>query len=124
MTGPPDRIGQPARNCGIVPPMLPSSLSTVLHRRVRPWLVSVTTALLTWAAPALAAQTAPAGPARAAPPAAPTRCPADPAPASAEQVQAQTRDRGILWTLTRDGHTSYLHASLHLGRPAWAAPGW
>lgn len=117
MAGPLDRIGQSARNCGIVPPMLPSSLSTVLPRRVRPWLVSLTTALLSWATPALAAQAAPS------PPAASPRCAADPAPASAEQIQAQTRDRGILWTLTRDGHTSYLHASLHLGRPAWAAPG-
>jgi uncharacterized protein len=34
-----------------------------------------------------------------------------------------TARAAALWTLTRDGHTSYLHASLHLGRPAWTAPG-
>ncbi len=80
------------------------------------------TALMTWTLPAQAAQVAQT--AKEAPTSA-TRCPADlaPAPVPSDQLQAQAKDRGILWTLTRDGHTSYLHASLHLGRPAWAAPG-
>jgi uncharacterized protein len=64
------------------------------------------------------------GTARAAAPAtAPAACPTEPAPIPQDQAEAQAKDRGILWTLTRDGHTSYLHASLHLGRPAWTAPG-
>ncbi|WAC73837.1 TraB/GumN family protein [Roseateles sp. SL47] len=54
---------------------------------------------------------------------APAACPTEPAPIPQDQAEAQAKDRGILWTLTRDGHTSYLHASLHLGRPAWTAPG-
>lgn len=55
-------------------------------------------------------------------PAAPS-CPTEPAAVSQADADAQARDRGILWTITRDGHTSYLHASLHLGRPAWISPG-
>lgn len=90
-------------------PFLPAA-----HRRVRTLMVVLGTALMTWTLPAHAAP--PAGPADA-------RCPADLAPVPPAQVQAQAKDRGILWTLTRDGHTSYLHASLHLGRPGWAAPG-
>ncbi|MDH0863721.1 TraB/GumN family protein [Mitsuaria sp. GD03876] len=57
--------------------------------------------------------------------AAPTRpsCPPEPAPLSAERLAAQAKDRGLMWTLRRDGRTSYLYASLHVGRPTWAAPG-
>ena len=29
----------------------------------------------------------------------------------------------MLWRLQRDGRTSYLYGTLHLGRPAWAQPG-
>lgn len=64
--------------------------------------------------------------ARAAPPAEPPPrkdCPAEPAPLPPERLAASARDRGLLWSIERDGRTSYLYASLHLGRPAWAAPG-
>lgn len=54
---------------------------------------------------------------------APVACPVEPAALTPQQAQAQARDRGLLWRLTRDGRSSYLHASLHLGKPAWAAPG-
>ncbi|WP_158218915.1 TraB/GumN family protein [Roseateles aquatilis] len=50
-------------------------------------------------------------------------CPPEPAPLPAEQLAAKARDRGLMWTLRRDGRTSYLYASLHVGKPAWAAPG-
>lgn len=50
-------------------------------------------------------------------------CPPEPAPLPAEQLAAQARDRGLMWTLRRDGRTSYLYASLHIGKPSWAAPG-
>jgi uncharacterized protein YbaP (TraB family) len=36
---------------------------------------------------------------------------------------AQARDRGVLWRLTRGGHSSYLYGSLHVGRADWAYPG-
>jgi uncharacterized protein YbaP (TraB family) len=43
---------------------------------------------------------------------------------SAEQLQAaQRQDRGLLWTLQRDGRTSYLYGTLHVGRPEWMTPG-
>jgi hypothetical protein len=29
------------------------------------------------------------------------------------------RDRGLLWRLSRDGRTSYLYGTLHIGKPAW-----
>ncbi len=32
-------------------------------------------------------------------------------------------DRGVLWRLQRDGRTSYLYGTLHVGRPAWQKPG-
>lgn len=37
-------------------------------------------------------------------------------------VQANTaaeRDRGLLWRVTRDGRTSWLFGTLHVGKPAW-----
>ena len=37
-------------------------------------------------------------------------------------VQATTtpeRDRGLLWRLTRDGRSSFLYGTLHVGKPAW-----
>ena len=37
-------------------------------------------------------------------------------------VQATTtpeRDRGLLWRLTRDGRSSFLFGTLHVGKPAW-----
>ncbi|MDE2148160.1 MAG: TraB/GumN family protein [Burkholderiales bacterium] len=41
-------------------------------------------------------------------------CPPQVAPAP-----AVARDRGLLWRLTRDGHTSWLFGTLHVGKPAW-----
>ena len=37
-------------------------------------------------------------------------------------MQAATgpdRDRGLLWRLTRDGRSSWLYGTLHVGKPAW-----
>jgi uncharacterized protein YbaP (TraB family) len=37
-------------------------------------------------------------------------------------VQASTapeRDRGLLWRITRDGRSSWLYGTLHVGKPAW-----
>jgi uncharacterized protein YbaP (TraB family) len=43
---------------------------------------------------------------------------------SAEQLQAALgQDRGLLWTLKRDGRTAYLYGTLHVGRPEWMTPG-
>lgn len=55
-----------------------------------------------------------------------TDCPPAPqiptAAQSAELAQAAT-DRGFLWRLSRDGRSSYLYGSLHIGRAAWLFPG-
>ncbi|MFO1228524.1 TraB/GumN family protein [Roseateles sp.] len=53
-------------------------------------------------------------------------CPPPSVVPTAEQQQAWARsatDRGPLWRLTRDGRSSYLYGSLHVGRPEWSAPG-
>ncbi len=53
-------------------------------------------------------------------------CP-PPLPAlTAAQQQSAARaapDRGFLWTLQRDGRTSYLYGTLHVGKPTWTLPG-
>ncbi len=66
----------------------------------------------------LAAGLAAAGLAGAAPD--PAACP----PAvQASATPAPARDRGPLWRLQRDGRTSYLYGTVHVGRPDWATPG-
>lgn len=97
--------------CGIVPAMLNPSPSRLLRGVLRHVATFSLAALALLAGvPALAA------PAKAS-------CPPEPAPLSAERLAAQAKDRGVMWTLRRDGRTSYLYASLHVGRPNWAAPG-
>lgn len=53
-------------------------------------------------------------------------CPPAPALPSAEQSAAWAAgapDRGLLWRISRGGHSSYLFGSLHVGKAAWAYPG-
>lgn len=60
-----------------------------------------------------------AGPARAG-------CPPTLAPPTAAQVAqwAPTApDRGMLWRISRGGHSSYLFGSLHVGKRDWVVPG-
>lgn len=55
-----------------------------------------------------------------------TDCPPVPQPPTQEQLAEgfrNAKDRGAMWTLTRDGRTSYLFGTLHVGRMAWAFPG-
>lgn len=51
-------------------------------------------------------------------------------PPSAETVQqavaraaAAPRDRGLLWRLDKDGRTSWLYGTMHVGRLDWLVPG-
>jgi uncharacterized protein YbaP (TraB family) len=37
--------------------------------------------------------------------------------------QAKPTDHGVLWRISRDGRTSYLYGTLHLGRSEWLIPG-
>jgi len=111
---------------GIVPamliPLLFRWLARLRHVARRAMLLPLTLALLLGAAAQAASAAPPATPPAAA--SAPkANCPAEPAPLPAARLAAQAKDRGLMWTLRRDGRTSYLYASLHVGRPAWAAPG-
>jgi uncharacterized protein YbaP (TraB family) len=71
-------------------------------RRLRQALAAALLALA--AVPALAQ-----APAAACPPA---------LPPTGETARAAP-DRGLLWRITRDGRSSYLYGTLHVGRPAW-----
>jgi len=51
---------------------------------------------------------------------------ADPAQPSVEAIQAATRaarDHGYLWRASKDGHTSFLYGTIHVGRLEWMFPG-
>lgn len=48
-----------------------------------------------------------------------TACPPVIAAPPASAPSAGERDRGLLWRITRDGHTSHLFGTLHVGKPAW-----
>lgn len=57
---------------------------------------------------------------------APAACPpVATAPSATRQVQAErsARDRGLLWQVTRDGRTSWLYGTIHIGRYEWTVPG-
>jgi len=57
---------------------------------------------------------------------APAACPPQMQPPTADEVQAaqqRARDRGALWRITRDGHSSYLYGTIHVGKLDWAIPG-
>ena len=82
-----------------------------LVARLRPWLLLALVALLLGVA---------ARPARAA------LCAAALPTPSAELVakaQQQTRNRGFLWRITKNGHASYLYGTLHVGKLEWMFPG-
>lgn len=53
-------------------------------------------------------------------------CPPVARPLTPQQAEAgirQARDRGVLWKLERDGRTSWLFGTLHIGRMEWVFPG-
>ncbi|MBL8328862.1 MAG: TraB/GumN family protein [Rubrivivax sp.] len=56
----------------------------------------------------------------------PRACPPVARQPSAEQIQAAqaaARDRGFLWRISKDGRSSYLYGTIHLGKLDWAVPG-
>jgi uncharacterized protein YbaP (TraB family) len=57
---------------------------------------------------------------------APASCPPAaqlPGPAQIEAGLAHARARGFLWRLSKEGRTSYLYGTIHLGRMDWIFPG-
>jgi hypothetical protein len=58
--------------------------------------------------------------------AAPAACPPPTQVPSAAQVQAAqqaAQDRGFLWSISKDGRSSWLFGTMHLGRLEWLFPG-
>jgi uncharacterized protein YbaP (TraB family) len=47
----------------------------------------------------------------------------DPTPEQVPKLMEAARDRGMLWRLTKDGRTSHLYGTLHVGRLEWLFPG-
>ncbi len=45
--------------------------------------------------------------------------PACPPPLPTQAGTAPERDVGLLWRITRDGRSSWLYGTLHVGKPAW-----
>src|SRR5687767_2783013 len=59
-------------------------------------------------------------------PAAPLVCPPVAQAPTSEQLQAaqrDARDRGFLWRISKQGRSSYLFGTLHLGRMPWVFAG-
>ena len=62
----------------------------------------------------------------AAPSQAKESCPAPlqpPTQAQMAEFMKASKDRGALWTIEKDGRTSYLYGTIHLGRLEWMFPG-
>lgn len=96
-------------------PLSPSWLTCA--RRATAWLPL---AVMLWAAWLLPGATA-----QAQRPQAPVCPPQATAPTTSDMVKARqmATDRGLLWRITRDGHSSWLYGTLHVGRAPWFAPG-
>jgi len=55
-------------------------------------------------------------------------CPSTPAipdlsPAALERAMRQAVDRGLLWRIDKDGRSSWLYGTMHLGKAEWVVPG-
>lgn len=52
-------------------------------------------------------------------------CPPAPSPSAEAVARAseQARDRGFLWRIRKDGRSSWLYGTLHVGRLEWVFPG-
>jgi uncharacterized protein len=53
-------------------------------------------------------------------------CPPQPSPPTPQQMQeamARAQDRGFLWRISKDGRTSHLFGTIHVGKLEWAVPG-
>ncbi|WP_028456097.1 TraB/GumN family protein [Chitinilyticum litopenaei] len=52
-------------------------------------------------------------------------CPTTANPSAAEwkALPAKARDHGLLWKISKGGHSSWLYGTLHVGKPQWFFPG-
>jgi hypothetical protein len=92
--------------------------------RARLWLLVLASLCCSGAAHAAEATATREEPASAA--ATGAACPPTPQTPSAEQIQAaqrDTRDRGFLWRISKQGRSSYLFGTLHVGKLPWIFAG-
>jgi len=95
-------------------------MAAMKFKRLRCTASALLSALALTFAAACPADEAPVGTATTA------ACPPVPQPPTAEQVQAarrEARDHGFLWRISKQGHSSYLFGTLHVGKLAWIFPG-
>lgn len=78
-----------------------------MHGWLQSTIAALAAAWLLASAACAAGPTAAAGVAPSCPP---------PVPQAASTAE---RDRGLLWRITRDGRSSWLYGTLHVGKPAW-----
>jgi uncharacterized protein len=74
----------------------------------------------------LAAVCAVAAAAASAQPAAAPNCPPQataPTPQAMQEAAARAKDRGFLWRVTKNGRSSHLYGTIHVGTLDWAFPG-
>lgn len=56
----------------------------------------------------------------------PDDCPPEartPTPAQRQAFERSARDRGFLWRISKDGHSSYLFGTIHVAKIDWSHPG-
>lgn len=46
-----------------------------------------------------------------------------PTPEDIQQAKRIASDHGYMWRITKDGHTSYLYGTMHIGKLEWYLPG-
>jgi uncharacterized protein YbaP (TraB family) len=46
-----------------------------------------------------------------------------PTPEMMQAAKLNARDHGFLWRISKDGHTSFLYGTMHVGRFEWSFPG-
>jgi len=49
--------------------------------------------------------------------------PRQPAPEVLQSAMRNAQDHGYLWRISRDGGSSYLYGTMHVGKPEWMFPG-
>jgi uncharacterized protein YbaP (TraB family) len=49
--------------------------------------------------------------------------PAKPTPEAMQQAMKHATDHGYMWRISKDGHTSYLYGTMHVGKLEWVFPG-
>jgi hypothetical protein len=50
-------------------------------------------------------------------------CPPRPPELKPQELAANARDHGFLWRISKDGRSSYLYGTIHVGQPEWLFPG-